>query len=65
MCQMTAADSHGWTGWKPRLYAILHHNPASYVAIVDWARLEPGMRVLDIGCGPGAAVVAHDIDNEH
>lgn len=55
---MRAADNHEWTGWKARLYAMLHRSPASNTAVADWAKLEPGMRVLDIGCGPGAAVIA-------
>lgn len=39
-------------------------------AIMDWLQLEPGMRVLDVGCGPGRhahelasrGVVVHGID---
>lgn len=55
---MRAADTPGWSGWKARLYAMLHRNPASNRAVVNWAELEPARRVLDIGCGPGAAVKA-------
>lgn len=33
-------------------------DPASNRAVVAWAQLEPDMRVLDIGCGTGAAVSA-------
>lgn len=39
-------------------YALSHRNPASNRAVVELARLAPGARALDIGCGPGAAVRA-------
>jgi ubiquinone/menaquinone biosynthesis C-methylase UbiE len=38
------------------LYPILRRNPASNLLTVQLAELTPGDRVLDIGCGPGAAV---------
>ena len=40
------------------LYPILHRNPASNLLVVEVAALMSGDRVLDIGCGPGAAVRA-------
>lgn len=54
---MSGPDTHKWWhGWRVRLYALVHRNPASNRAAVHWAQLEPNMRVLDIGCGTGAAV---------
>jgi ubiquinone/menaquinone biosynthesis C-methylase UbiE len=56
---MSGPDTHKWWyGRRARLYALMHRNPASNVAVVHWAQLEPDMRVLDIGCGTGAAVNA-------
>ncbi|MFH2073690.1 MAG: class I SAM-dependent methyltransferase [Actinomycetota bacterium] len=50
--------THGaWTGWKARTYSLLHRNPASSRAVAGWARLRPDMRVLDVGCGAGAAAI--------
>jgi ubiquinone/menaquinone biosynthesis C-methylase UbiE len=39
--------------WTIRLFRV---NRAA--AIVDHADLQPGMRVLDFGCGPGRVTVA-------
>jgi ubiquinone/menaquinone biosynthesis C-methylase UbiE len=51
-------DHQGWFGWRAHLYALLHRNPASNRAVAEWAELSSTMRVLDIGCGTGAAVRA-------
>jgi ubiquinone/menaquinone biosynthesis C-methylase UbiE len=56
---MSGPDTHKWWyGRRARLYALMHRNPASNLAVVHWSQLEPDMRVLDIGCGTGAAVNA-------
>jgi SAM-dependent methyltransferase len=47
-----------WRGLMCWLYPILHRNPASNLFAVEVAALKSGDRVLDIGCGPGAAVRA-------
>jgi ubiquinone/menaquinone biosynthesis C-methylase UbiE len=54
---MGADDFNGWSGWRGRLYALLHRNPASNRAVVEWANLQPDMSALDVGSGTGAAVI--------
>lgn len=39
-----------------RVYRLLNRNPKSNRIIVDLLELTPDDRVLEIGCGPGAAV---------
>lgn len=39
-----------------RIYGILHRNPKSNRVVVEQAGIRPTDRVLDIGCGPGAAL---------
>jgi ubiquinone/menaquinone biosynthesis C-methylase UbiE len=46
-----------WSGWTARLYAWFHRHPAAGRAVVERAGLEAQMRVLDIGCGTGAAII--------
>jgi ubiquinone/menaquinone biosynthesis C-methylase UbiE len=55
---MSGHQRGAWTGWKAWAYALLHRRPATGRAVVEWARLQPDWRVLDIGCGTGAAVTA-------
>lgn len=50
------ADTKAWSGLKSKLYSFFSRNPPTNAAIVDLARPREGERVLDIGCGPGAAV---------
>jgi ubiquinone/menaquinone biosynthesis C-methylase UbiE len=38
------------------LYALVSRNPASNRAVVEAAGVRPDDRILDIGCGPGAAL---------
>ncbi len=47
-----------WRGLTRWLYPILYRNPASNRLVVELAALTADDRVLDIGCGPGAAVRA-------
>ncbi|HEX6197733.1 MAG TPA: class I SAM-dependent methyltransferase [Jiangellaceae bacterium] len=39
-----------------RVYRLLHRNPESNRIVIDMLELTPDDRVLEIGCGPGAAV---------
>lgn len=55
---MSRPDTHQWSGWKARLYALAHRNPASNRAVIEWTQLAPCLRILDIGCGTGVAVNA-------
>jgi SAM-dependent methyltransferase len=45
-----------WSYLQARLYALISANPRSNAEIVRLAAPRPTDRVLDIGCGPGAAV---------
>jgi SAM-dependent methyltransferase len=47
-----------WRGLISWLYPILSRNPPSNRLVVELAELHPDDHVLDIGCGPGAAVRA-------
>ena len=47
-----------WRGLMSWLYPILYRNPPSNRLVIEVAELASGDRVLDIGCGPGAAVRA-------
>jgi ubiquinone/menaquinone biosynthesis C-methylase UbiE len=37
---------------------IGRYGPELAAALIDFARIEPGMRALDVGCGPGALAAA-------
>ena len=55
-------DTKPWSGFRAWLYSLIFRSPKTNRLIVDLAQLEPADRVLDIGCGPGAAVrMAADI----
>lgn len=45
-----------WSPFKSWLYSLFNSNPKSNTAAVDYAGLTPQDRILDIGCGPGAAL---------
>lgn len=52
-------SSHAIERWSPLkvwFYTLFHRHPKSNIAIVDYAGVGPGDRLLDIGCGPGAAL---------
>lgn len=51
-------DTSPWTRLKSELYALLGRNPKSNRMVVAIADLESIHVVLDVGCGPGAAVRA-------
>lgn len=50
------ADEQPWSRVKSELYSFVGRNPRSNKRLVRFARLSPDDHVLDIGCGPGAAV---------
>ncbi len=52
------ADTTPWPRFKSEVYAFIGRNPRSNRAIASIADLAPHHSVLDIGCGPGAAVRA-------
>ena len=49
-------DTKPWSGFRSWVYSLIFRSPKSNRLIVDLAALNPDDRVLDIGCGPGAAV---------
>lgn len=51
-------DSSPWSKLKSEIYAQIGRNPKSNRVIASVAGLGPDHVVLDIGCGPGAAVRA-------
>lgn len=50
------SDSDGWSWLFGKLYAVLNRNPKSNRIVAEHAGLKPGDKVLDIGCGAGAAL---------
>ena len=50
------ADEQPWSSLKSTIYSFLYRNPKTTKVTVANAGLQPGDVVLDIGCGPGAAV---------
>lgn len=51
---MVSTGSFGWL--KATLYGLLFRSPKSNRVVVDAAELGAGDRVLDVGCGAGAAL---------
>ncbi|NNF63546.1 MAG: class I SAM-dependent methyltransferase [Acidimicrobiia bacterium] len=50
------ADETPWSRLKSELYSLVGRNPKSNRRVVKFADLDGHHAVLDIGCGPGAAV---------
>jgi ubiquinone/menaquinone biosynthesis C-methylase UbiE len=51
-------DEHEWSKLRSTVFSFIYRNPKSNRLLVRRADLEPDDQVLDIGCGPGAAVRA-------
>lgn len=49
-------DVERWSGLFATFYSLVWRNPASNRAVVEYAGVGPGDRILDIGSGPGAAL---------
>ena len=49
-------DTSPWPKLKSEIYGLLGRNPKSNRMVTTFADLQPSHIVLDIGCGPGAAV---------
>jgi ubiquinone/menaquinone biosynthesis C-methylase UbiE len=52
------SDTSSWSRLKSEIYSLLGRNPKSNRMVAEIASLEPTHVVLDVGCGPGAAVRA-------
>ncbi len=51
-------EIESWSGIAAFFYNLFNRNPGSNTEIVEFAGVGNGDRVLDIGCGPGAALEA-------
>lgn len=51
-------DETSWSRLRSELYSLVGRNPRSNRRIAEVAELAPDSVVLDVGCGPGAAVRA-------
>lgn len=49
-------DTQPWSRFRSGLYSVIFRAPKTNRVLVDLAGLSSADRVLDIGCGPGAAV---------
>jgi ubiquinone/menaquinone biosynthesis C-methylase UbiE len=49
-------DTKPWTGIRATVYSLIYRSPKTNALVVRSAGLSASDRVLDIGCGPGAAV---------
>jgi ubiquinone/menaquinone biosynthesis C-methylase UbiE len=49
-------DTQPWSRFRAGLYSLIFRTPKTNRLLVDLAGLSSTDRVLDIGCGPGAAV---------
>lgn len=52
------ADTSPWSRLKSEIYSLFGRNPKSNRIVPSIAELESSHAILDIGCGPGAAVRA-------
>jgi ubiquinone/menaquinone biosynthesis C-methylase UbiE len=52
------AEPERWGRLFAWMYSVAGRNSYSNRVVVEHASLEPGDRVLDLGCGPGAALAA-------
>lgn len=52
------ADTSAWSRLRSEIYSFFGRNPRSNRRVVSVADLDARQHVLDIGCGPGAAVRA-------
>ena len=49
-------DVERWSAFRVWLYSLLNRSPKSNLAVVEHASPGGGERLLDVGCGPGAAL---------
>lgn len=53
---MNTTEVERWSPFRAWLYSLLYRCPRSNKATIDLLDLGPGDSLLDIGCGPGAAL---------
>ncbi|HEY5889187.1 MAG TPA: class I SAM-dependent methyltransferase [Acidimicrobiia bacterium] len=57
---MAHSEIERWSGFKSWAFSLVQGNAKRNLELVRFAGIGPGDRVLDIGCGPGAALEAAD-----
>lgn len=55
---MAHSEIERWSGFKSWAFSLVQGNAKRNQGLVAFAGIGPGDRVLDIGCGPGAALEA-------
>ena len=55
---MAHSEIEKWSGFKSWAFSLVQGNAKRNQQLVAFAGIGPGDRVLDIGCGPGAALEA-------
>ncbi len=55
---MATPEVEKWSGLKSWAFSLVQGNAKRNKGLVEFAGIGPGDRVLDIGCGPGAALEA-------
>jgi ubiquinone/menaquinone biosynthesis C-methylase UbiE len=49
-------DIERWSAFRVWLYSLVNRSPKSNLAVIEHVSPRAGERLLDVGCGPGAAL---------
>jgi ubiquinone/menaquinone biosynthesis C-methylase UbiE len=53
---MSISEVERWSPLRAGIYSLINRSPKSNLAVVERASLGPDDTLLDVGCGPGAAL---------